>query len=137
MSIVNEIIENVENNSNVRIFIDQFADNDECAFYIPEEHAIGINPNINDNDAVASIIHEVAHHVDISENNNPNRRDIDGEIIAHGVEEIVFFNAPVNGVIGEVETDIRESYMFNGVVSIDESDIENVANRVRQIVFNE
>jgi len=137
MNIVSEIIQNVENNCDVRVFIDQFADNDESAFYIPEEQAIGINPNQNDDEAVASIIHEVAHHVDIAENSNPNRRDIDGEVIAHSVEEIVVFNAPVNGVVGEVENDIREAYCFNGVVSIDESDIENVANRVRQIVFNE
>lgn len=130
---VKEIIENVENNCDVRIFIDQFADNDECAFFIPEEKAIGINPNISDDEAVISIIHEVAHFVDIIENNNPNRRDIDGEVIAHSVEEIVYYNAPSNGVIKEVEQPIREAYFFNGVVSIDEEDIIEVAERVKII----
>ena len=132
MSIVNEILANVENNCDVRIFIDQ-DDFDECAYYIPEEHAIGINHAIDDAEKVSSIIHEVSHHVDIVENNHPNRRDIDGEVIAHAVEEIVLWNAPVQGVISEVENDIRESYMFNGVVSVDENDISEVAERVKII----
>lgn len=132
---VNEIIAKVEEKCEVRIFIDQFADkDDEPAFFIPEEKAIGINPNIDDNEAIISIIHEVAHFVDIIENNHPNRRDIDGEVIAFAVEEIVHFNAPVEGVIEEIEDDIREAYCFNGVVSIDEDDIVEVADRVREIV---
>jgi len=130
---VNEIIQNVENNCDVRVFVDSFAEDDEIAFFIPEEKAIGINPKINDNEAVIAIIHEVAHFVDIIENNNENRRDIDGEIIAFGVEEIVGHNAPVQGVISEVEQDVRESYFFNGVVSIDEDDIQQVAERVKII----
>ena len=130
---VNYIIQNVERNCDVRIFIDQFADNDECAFYIPEEKAIGINPNISDQEAIESIVHEVAHHVDIYENNNPERRDIDGEVIAHAVEEIVFWNAPVQGVIDEVVDDIREGYGFDEDVQVDEDEISFVADRVREV----
>jgi len=132
MNQVNEIIQHVEQNCDVRIFIDQFADNDECAFFIPEERAIGINPNIDDAEAVCSIIHEVAHFVDIIENGH-QRRDIDEEVIAHAVEEVVFWNAPIQGVISEVEQDIRDAYMFNGVVSVDEDDIIEVADRVREV----
>ena len=127
-----EFIQRVERNSDVRIFIDQFADNDECAFYIPEEKAIGINPAISDNDAIVSIVHEVAHHVDISA--HPDRRDIDGEIIAHAVEGIIISNEPVEGIIEEYEQDVREAYFFNGVVSIDEDDISEVVAQVRAII---
>lgn len=129
---VQNIIQNVENNCDVRVFIDQ-DDFDECAYYIPEAHAIGINHAIPEDEQVSSIIHEVAHHVDIEENNHPDRRDIDGEVIAYAVEEIVFWNAPVHGVIAEVEDHIRESYCFNGVVSVDEDDIREVAERVKII----
>jgi len=129
---IENIIQNVEKNCNVHIFVDNDDDFNDCAYYIPEANAIGINPNISDNEAIASIIHEVAHHVDISENNN-ERREIDEEIIAFAVEEIVFHNAPVQGVIGEVEQDIRDSYQFNGVVSVDEDDIVEVAERVKII----
>lgn len=131
---VQYIIDKVERECDVRVFIDQFADNDECAFYIPEEKAIGINPRISDQEAIESIVHEVAHHVDISENNHPDRRDIDGEVIAHCVEGIVCHNEPVQGIISEYEEDIREAYCFNGVVSIDEDDIIEVAQRVRNII---
>lgn len=129
---ISEIVKNVQENCSVRVFFDD-DDFDECAYYIPEVNAIGINANIDEDEQVASIIHEVAHFVDINENGNENRRDIDGEVIAHAVEEIVFWNAPVEGVIGEVEDDIREAYCFNGVVSIDEDDIREVAERVKII----
>jgi hypothetical protein len=127
-----EISQEVQQNCNVRIFVDH-EDFDECAYFIPEVNAIGVNAQIDDDEKVVSVIHEVAHYVDIVENGNENRRDIDGEVIAHAVEEIVFWNAPVQGVIAEVEDDIRESYFFNGVVSIDEDDIQEVADRVRII----
>ena len=127
-----EISQEVQHNCNVRIFVDN-DDFDECAYFIPEVNAIGINAQIDDDEKVVSVIHEVAHFVDIVENEHPNRRDIDGEVIAHAVEEIVFWNAPVQGVIEEVIDDIRESYCFNGVVSIDEEDIRRVADRVRII----
>lgn len=129
---ISEIVENVQKNCSVRVFFDD-DDFDECAYYIPEVNAIGINSKIDEDEQVASIIHEVAHFVDINENGNENRRDIDGEVIAHAVEEIVFWNAPVEGVIDEVEDDIREAYCFNGVVSIDEDDIREVAERVKII----
>lgn len=129
---ISEIIENVQQNCSVRVFFDD-DDFDECAYFIPEVNAIGINAAIDEEEQIASIIHEVAHFVDIIENGHESRRDIDGEVIAHAVEEIVFWNAPVQGVIGEVENDIRESYLFNGVVSIDEDDIVEVAERVRII----
>lgn len=131
---VEELFQQVEQNCGVHIFIDD-DEFDECGYYIPEAQAIGINPNQSEQDIVESVIHEVAHHVDIVENNHPNRRDIDGEVIAHAVGEVVFWNAPIQGVISEVEDDIRESYMFNGVVSVDEDDIREVADRVR-IVCN-
>jgi hypothetical protein len=132
---VHEIIERVERNCDVRIYVDQFADaEDDFAWYIPEEKAIGINPNISDNDAIVSIVHEVAHHVDISA--HPDRRDIDGEVIAHAVEGIIISNEPVEGIISEYEEDIREAYFFNGVVSIDEDDISEVVNQVRAIISN-
>ena len=70
--------------------------------------------------------------MDIIENGH-ERRDIDEEVIAHAVEEVVFWNAPVDGVIAEVEQDIRDSYFFNGVVSVDEDDIREVAERVKII----
>jgi hypothetical protein len=130
-NMINDIIKNVEQNCDVRVFIDQ-DDFDECAYYIPEVNAIGINHAIDEAEQVASIIHEVAHFVDISENGH-DRREIDEEVIAHAVEEVVFWNAPVQGVISEVENDIRESYMFNGVVSVDENDIAEVAERVKII----
>jgi hypothetical protein len=126
-----QIKNDVEKNCNVRVFVD-FDDFDECAYFIPEENCIGINHAIPEDEKVASIIHEVAHFVDIVENGH-ERRDIDEEIIAHAVEEIVFWNAPVQGVIDEVEQDIRESYFFNGVVSVDEDDIVEVAERVKII----
>lgn len=131
---VNEIIENVEHNSDAFIYIDNEVEEDIRGWYIPENKAIGISANQPDDEAIKAIIHEVAHHVDISENNHEHRRDIDGEIIAHACEEIIYYNAPVNGVIGEVEEDIREAYMFNGVVSVDEEDINEVAERVRIII---
>ena len=95
---------------------------------------IGINPNISDEEAYESIVHEVAHVVDIDA--HPNRRDIDGEVIAHCVEGIVIYNEPVQGIIAEYEEDIRESYIFNGVISVDEDDIVEVANKVRAIISN-
>ena len=128
----NDIVEEVQHNCDVHIFIDP-EEFDECAYFIPEANAIGINHNMNDDEQVSSLIHEVAHYVDINENNHPERRDIDGEVIAHAVEEIVFWNAPLQGVIEEVIDDIRESYQFNGVVSVDEEDISEVAERVRII----
>lgn len=128
----NDIVESVQQNCDVHIFIDP-EDFDECAYFIPEANAIGINANIDDDEQVVSVIHEVAHYVDINENNHPNRRDIDGEVIAHAVEEIVFWNAPIQGVIEEVIDDIRESYYFNDAVSIDEDDIIEVADRVREV----
>jgi hypothetical protein len=128
----NDIVEEVQHNCNVHIFIDP-EEFDDCAYFIPEAQAIGINANMEDEEQVVSVIHEVAHYIDIIEHNHPNRRDIDGEVIAHAVEEIVFWNAPVQGVIDEVIDDIRESYCFNGVVSIDEEDIRRVADRVRII----
>lgn len=130
---VQEFFEQIEQNCDVRIFIDNDDDFDEAAYYIPEAQAIGVNPNQDEQEIIESVIHEVAHHVDIVENNHPNRRDIDGEVIAHAVEEIVFWNAPVEGVIGEVEDDIREAYCFNGVVSVDEDEISFVADRVREV----
>lgn len=132
---IQEFFQEVEQNCDVRIFIDNDDDFDDCAYYIPEAQAIGVNPNQDEQEIIESVIHEVAHHVDIVENNHPNRRDIDGEVIAHAVEEIVFWNAPVEGVIAEVEDDIREAYMFNGAVSVSEDDIQEVADRVR-IVCN-
>ena len=128
---ISEIVENVQQNCSVRVFFDD-DDFDECAYFIPEVNAIGINAAIDEDEQVASIIHEVAHFVDIIENGH-ERIDIDEEVIAHAVEEIVFWNAPVEGVIGEVEDDIREAYCFNGVVSVDEDDIVEVAERVRII----
>ena len=127
-----EISREVQQNCSVRIFVDE-DDFDECAYFIPEVNAIGVNAQIDDDEKVVSVIHEVAHFVDIIENKHPNRRDIDGEVIAHAVEEIVFWNAPVQGVIDEVIDEIRESYCFNGVVSVDEDDIVEVAERVRII----
>ena len=131
---VNQIIENVEINSKARVFVDNNGDWDESAYYIPEEQAIGINPNQDDNEVVQAIIHEVAHHVDIVENENYERGPIDEEVIAHAVEEIVYWNAPVQGVISEVEGDIRDSYRFKDPVSVSEDDIVEVAERVRAIV---
>ena len=128
---ISEIVKNVQENCSVRVFFDD-DDFDECAYFIPEVNAIGINAAIDEDEQVASIIHEVAHFVDIIENGH-ERREIDEEVIAHAVEEIVFWNAPVEGVIGEVEDDIREAYCFNGVVSIDEDDIVEVAERVKII----
>jgi hypothetical protein len=131
MNDVKNIIRDVEQNSDVRVFID-FDDFDECAYFIPEERAIGVNHAIDEGEKVVSIIHEVAHYVDIIENDH-ERRDIDEEVIAHAVEEVVFWNAPVEGVIDEVVDDIRDAYNFNGVVSVDEDDIREVADRVRII----
>lgn len=131
---INDIIQNIENNSSAHVYIDNEADIDDLGWYIVEEQAIGINPNLDDFEASRSLVHEVAHHVDLNENNHYDRREIDGEVIAHAVEEIVIFNAPIRGVIEEVIDDIRDAYCLNGAVSVDEEDILEVANRVREIV---
>lgn len=132
---VPEIICNVENNCEAHVVVDQDPDS-EPGWYIVESQAIGVSVHQSDIEAIASIVHEVAHHVDIVENNHPDRRDIDGEIIAHAVEGIIVSNEPIQGIIEEYEEDVREAYICNGVVSIDEDDIQQVVDRVRAIISN-
>ena len=81
-------------------------------------------------------VHELAHYVDIIENEHPDRRDIDGEVIAHAVEHIIANNESIEGIIEYVEEPIREVYEFDEEVRIDENDIVEVAERVRVIVEN-
>ena len=129
-----EAIRNVERNADVYIYVDR-DEFEDCGWYIPEDRAIGISANISDDEAIESIVHEVAHHVDISENDHEHRCDIDGEVIAHCVERVVCDHWNVNSaVIDSIADDVREVYCINGVVSIDASDINEVAARVSEIV---
>ena len=129
---INKIVRNVKENCNANIYFERDEDGD-CGWYIVEAKAIGINPQQPEPEIIESIVHEVAHHVDISENHHEERSDIDGEVIAHCVEGIICHNEPVQGIIYEYEQEIREAYCFNGVVSIDEDDIQEVADRVKII----
>lgn len=117
----------------IHVFADPELDH-EFAYYIPEAPAIGINPKLSDEDASCSVIHELAHHIDLQ--HHPFRADIDGEVIAFACEELIYYNAPLRGVIDEVEPTIRELYNFEESIMIDEDDILEVADQLRAIISN-
>jgi hypothetical protein len=129
---VNQIIKNVESRCSAHIYIDRDPDS-EPGWYIEEEQAIGISVNQSDAEAIASIVHEVAHHVDIEEHNHHERRDIDAEVIAHAVEYAIIDKEPINGIIPRIEDSIREGYCINEHAIVDEDDIRQVAERVQII----
>lgn len=118
----------------IYVFADDELVEHEFAYYLPEAHAIGLNPDLDDDDVVRSMIHELAHHVDLQL--HPDRRDIDGEVIASACEEVIWFNAPLHGVIQEVEQDIREDYQFKESIQVDENDIQVVVDQLCAIISN-